>query len=132
MDLDRDCPMTLEGVKVTALPKADGMALAFATRSGSLDELRRRVRWLAAEYEARSDALLGMSGAHGSDDAIGRPGIVVGVQDIASGAKIVFAGQRQGDIDTMRIELREQTDGMMQLRSCKFLRDDLGPSAQHR
>jgi len=129
MDMQRDCPMTLEGIKVTALPREDGMALSFETRSGSVDELRRRVHWLAAEYESRSDYLLGTVGMATAGD-VGRPVVRVDIEDAANGAKIVFAGHRQGDIDALRIELREQADMMTRLRSCSFLTEDLGPNAR--
>jgi hypothetical protein len=128
MDMQRDCPMTLEATKVTALPREDGMALSFETRSGSVDELRRRVHWLAAEYESRSDYLLGVIGMATASD-VGRPVVRVDIEDVANGAKIVFAGHRQGDIDALRIELRQQVDTMTRLRSCSFLTENIGPNA---
>jgi hypothetical protein len=128
MDMQRDCPMTLEATKVTALPKEDGMALSFETRSGSVDELRRRVRWLAAEYEGRSDYLLGVIGMATASD-VGRPVVRVDIEDVPNGAKVVFAAHRQGDIDALRIELRQQADAMTRLRSCSFLTENVGPNA---
>jgi len=128
MDMQRDCPMTLDATKVSALPKEDGMTLSFETHSGSVDELRRRVRWLAAAYESRSDYLLGTIGMATAND-VGLPVVRVDIEDLPNGAKIAFAGHRQGDIDALRIELRQQADTMTRSRSCSFLTEDLGPNA---
>lgn len=109
---DPSCPMVEAGTAVTAEDTVDGGALVFVTSPASLAAVRERTATLAQMHNQHA----------GPGDAMG---MMIGtkstavVEDVPTGARVVFTPTRPEDLGALQNELRMHA-GHLQPGSCKM------------
>ena len=134
------CPMQVPDTTVAATDTSDGEALAFTTRSGQVDELRRRVRAMVDMHNQHHE--LGnptMQGGTGQGTMMGGgpmgrgpsmhgkmmkpPPSRAAVEDIDDGARISLTPDDPAQADTLRSAVRLHAEHM-QREGCGMMGAD--------
>lgn len=134
------CPMQLPGVRVATADTADGPAMVFTTTMANLEEVRQRVRYLAAVHNRGQGGMMNargggpgggctmMDGAHG---AMGMPSAQSRAEDVANGEQIVFVPTELADTDALRAHVRAHAAQMQSGQCCSMMGSN-APSAPPR
>jgi hypothetical protein len=145
--MDGMCPMQVPGTTVTSADLEDGVALVFATSTGDVAELRRRVQRMAEmhnRYHAAGEMMMGDQGPggagaekeHGAGAAPGhegrdRGGMMMGggmmmpaataaVEDIEGGARLVLRPKDPAQLEALREHARMMA-GRMARGECPMM-----------
>lgn len=99
------CPMLVPGAEVTVEDTAGGVALAFTTGTGDVEELRRTAhRW--AGMHARAYSTMPRRAGSGARGMIGGHGMNIAstarIEDIPGGARVVLTPLDSADLGRLR------------------------------
>jgi|RhiMethySRZTD1v2_1073278.scaffolds.fasta_scaffold244075_3 hypothetical protein len=100
MAMMKDCPMAIEGTKVTAEDTAKGVALTVTTKTGNVTELRERVQ-----------RMLGMHGIAATTEAI------------TGGAKVILTPKDPAQLTEFRKQVRDHVDHMTKNGACQQMHE---------
>lgn len=112
--MDEMCPMAVPGTTVAASDVDGGVALAFTTRSGDVEELRRRVRRMAE-----------MHAGHGGMGMM--PAATATVEDVDGGARIALIATDPAQQEALRQHAHMHA-GQMQGGQCPMMQERAAPS----
>jgi hypothetical protein len=107
----RHCPLALTGAQVAVSNVDDGVQ--FEIRGAALDAIRQRARHVVEFSAGRSQA-----GMHGGGSGGGRMrncpvvtnGVVIRVDDIEGGARLIVSPMSGGSVDELRRETNARLD----------------------
>lgn len=120
------CPMDVPGTQVAASDTAAGEALTFTTTPDQVDELRRRVRAMAAMHDRHmSRQGTGAAGEQqGTQDQGGGHGMMPGsratAEDVENGVRVEVVPDDPGQADRVRAMVRKHAD-RMQTQGCGMM-----------
>ena len=138
------CPMAVESVSTEVVDTDGGVALAFTTSEGDVNDLRRRVRETAQMYREQplhrgwrwqhmegrgrgAGPMAGQRSARGVGPGRGglgpMPPADVTVEDVDQGARVIFTPKDATQLQALRDHLRAHRDRMMS-NECP-IRDDM-------
>jgi hypothetical protein len=107
----RHCPLTLAGARVTVSDVEGGVQ--FEIRGTAVDDIRKRARHVGEFAAGRSQA-----GVHGGGSGGGRMrncpvvtnGVVIRIEDIEGGARLLVTPSSGGSVDELRRETQARLD----------------------
>ena len=130
------CPMRVEGTKVTTSDVEGGIALAFATPTGDVSDLRRRVQEMA-DMHNRSERM-GMGGPTGGanghqgmmmsggmmngmmGDGMMMPAATAVVEEVPGGSRVILRPKDPAKLDALR-EHAHKCSERMQRGECPMM-----------
>jgi len=124
------CPMQLPGVHVTAADTADGAAMVFTTTMANVEEVRQRVRHMAAMRNMHQGGMMHAQGGGpgggcpmmgGADGAMRMPNAQSRAEDVADGEQIVFVPTAPAEIDAVRAHVRAHAALMQSGQCCSMM-----------
>ena len=98
------CPMMVSGAEVAVADVQDGVALTFMTKSGDVDELRKRVEMLAKMHNQSVKDAQGHGVAGQMTPADTKYGIV------PNGARLIFTPKDASQLEMLRKQVRQHQD----------------------
>lgn len=109
------CPGQVPGVKIALNEVAGGYAITFTAPPEQVNDLRRRVRAMAAFHEAAPSHDIPSNG----DASTSWPHVATHVEDIDGGARLRFDAPTRADAEALHVKLDTQVDEMRRGR-CPF------------
>jgi hypothetical protein len=110
-----DCPMNVQGTEIAAADTPDGIALTFTTKTGNVEELRRRVERMATMHAGQADKPSGMSG-----------GMMIGIakyEPIPNGARLMLTPKDSTKLSEFRKQVRSRVERMTKEGSCPMMQE---------
>jgi hypothetical protein len=130
------CPMRVEGTKVTASDVDGGIALAFATSTGDVSELRQRVQHMADMHKGSGEMRMGgpTGGAAGHQgmmmsggmmngmmgDGMMMPAATATVEEVPGGSRIILRPKDPAKLEALR-EHAHKCSERMQSGQCPMM-----------
>jgi hypothetical protein len=119
MQMMQNCPMQVHGAKVAVTDTTVGVDVTITTESGNVDELRRRVEYMAKMHSAH-ESKRHMGGANpgptGRDHQMMRPtSMIAGTvtyEPVPNGAKLTLIPKDPGQLEAFRKQVREHAERM--------------------
>src|SRR5688572_2589748 len=108
-----DCPMSVQGAEIAVADTPDGIALTWTTKTGNVDELRRRVERMAAMHASQADKPSAMTG-----------GMMAGIAKyelIAGGARLTLTPKDPAKLAEFRKQVRSHVERMSKEGSCPMM-----------
>lgn len=97
------CPSEVPGVAIAAADTADGVAISFTAPADQVEELRARVRHMAAMHERHHVAGRGHMAMPDSDTR---------VEEIEGGSRITFTPANPDEVGQLRTHVRQRVEQM--------------------
>lgn len=115
IDPELACPMTVEGANVLLLPIKGGSALVFTTALASPVEIRRKVWYFAALYDADGSPLPGLQPRE-----VSPAGFPTSAQysEVAAGARVELRALSDHQAAALKAHLRGRFEHMRSTQSC--------------
>jgi hypothetical protein len=110
-----DCPMNVEGTEIAVADTPDGIAVTLTTKTGNVDELRRRVERMATMQTRQTDKPSTMTG-----------GMMAGVanyEPIPNGARLTLAPKYPAKLSEFRKQVRSHVERMSKEGSCPMMQE---------
>jgi hypothetical protein len=116
MPMMQDCPMKVTGAEVAVADTADGVAVTFTTKTGNVDELRKRVERMATMH----------SGSAGMPSPMMAGSMLAGTAKytaIPGGARLTLTPKDPAKLADFRKQVRSHVERMAKEGSCSMMQE---------
>jgi len=118
MQMMQDCPMNIPGVEVAVVDTPTGIAVSLTTKSGNVNELRRRVERMAAMHTGPMESSPGMPGKM-------MPGLAK-YEAIPNGARLTLTPKDPAQLTEFRKQVRAHVERMTKEGGCSMTQGMMG------
>lgn len=115
MQMMQDCPMNVQGAEIAVADTSDGIILSLTTKSGNVEELRRRAERMANMHSSPAGTSTVMPGMM-------MPGVVK-YEAIPGGARLTLTPKDPAKLNEFRKQVRSHVERMKSDGSCVAMQD---------